>query len=99
MSSVCSTCNKCFLKSLGPYKLIVPVYPEQPGDIWHGKVLSINWVRQTVDVYFFIERWQEPHRFVRETFGRAARNMLSFESVLAVADGNWIDSNSWEETV
>ena len=92
-----------------PYELIVPIYPEQndmlliqgeqPGDIWYGKVLSIDWVRQTVDVYFFIERRQQPHRFVRETFGRAARNMVSFESVLAVADGNWIDSNSWEETV
>lgn len=92
-----------------PYELIVPVYPEQndmlliqgeqPGDIWHGKVLSIDRVRQTVDVYFFIERHQQPHRFVLETFGRAARNVVSFESVLAVTDGNWIDSNCWEQTV
>ena len=56
-------------------------------------------MRQTVDVYFFIERRQRPHRFVRETFGRAAGNMVSFESVLVVADGNWLGSNSWEETV
>lgn len=47
-----------------PYKPIVPVYPEEhdmlliqeeePGDIWHGKVLSIDRAKQIVDVYFFI---------------------------------------------
>lgn len=92
-----------------PYEVIVPSYPEegdmlliqgeQPVDIWHGKVLSIDRIRQTVDVFFFTERTQQPHRFVRETFGRAARNSVSFESIIAVADGNWISTNCWLENV
>lgn len=48
------------------YEPIVPVYPEehdmlliqgeQPGDIWHGKVLRIDRAKRIVDVYFFIEK-------------------------------------------
>ena len=86
-----------------PYEPIVPVYPEEydmlliqeeePGDIWHGKVLSIDRAKQTVDVYFFIEKPWEPHNFVRETFGRAARNSIAFDSILAVASGTWTGSN------
>ena len=75
-----------------PYEPIVPVYPEeQPGDIWHGKVLSIDRAKQIVDVYFFIEKPWEPHKCVRETFGMAARN--------SVASGTWTGSNCWEERV
>ena len=92
-----------------PYEPIVSVYPEEhdmlliqgeePGDIWHGKVLSIDRAKQIVDVYFFIEKPWEPHKFVRETFGRAARNSIAFDSILAVASGTWTGSNCWEETV
>ena len=67
-----------------PYELVVPVYPEQghmlciqgeePGDVWHGKVVSIRRERNEVDVYFYVEKHHEPNKFVRETFGRLARN-------------------------
>ena len=53
-----------------PYELVVPVYPEQgdmlciqgeePKDVWHGKVVSINRERNEVDVYFYIEKWHDP---------------------------------------
>ena len=58
---------------------MVLIQGEQPGDIWHGKVLSIDRARHIVDVYFFIEKRCEPHKFVRETFGRAARNSVAFD--------------------
>ena len=67
---------------------------EQQNDIWHGKVLRVDRAKQIADVYFFIEKYQEPHKFIRETFGRAARN-----SVLAIAEGHWISTNCWQEKV
>ena len=67
-----------------PYELVVPVHPEQgdmlciqgeePGDVWHGKVVSISREWNEVDVYFYIEKQHEPNKFVCETFGRFARN-------------------------
>lgn len=91
------------------YEPIVPVYPEEhdmlliqgerPGDIWHGKVLSINRAKRIVDVYFFIEKPWEPRKFVRETFGRAARNSVPFDSILAVASGTWTGTNFWIPSV
>ena len=90
-----------------PYELVVPVYPErddmlciqgeQPGDIWHGKVVSINRERNEVDGYFYIEKGHEPNKFVRETFGRLARNTVSFDSVIAVATGRSISANCWQK--
>lgn len=78
-----------------PYELVVPVYPEQddmlcikgeqPGDVWHGKVVSINRERNEVDVYFYIEKRHEPNKFVCETFGRLARNTVLF--LLQLVDG------------
>ena len=47
---------------------------EEPGDVWHGKVVSISRERNEVDVYFYVEKQHEPNKFVRETFGRLARN-------------------------
>lgn len=71
------------LKKL-PFELIVPVYPEQndmlliqgeePGDVWYAKVISVDRARQTIDVYFYVERHQDSGRFVWETIGRTARN-------------------------
>ena len=92
------------LRSL-PYELIVPVYPlkddmlliqgEVPGDTWYGKVLSIDGV-QSVDVYFFVEKSQQPSVYVRERPGRAARNTVSMDSVIGVARGHWINANCWQ---
>lgn len=95
------------LRSL-PYEIIVPVYPEKedmlliqgefPGDIWHGKVSSINRARHQVDVFFFVEK-HHPGRFERETFGRAATNTVSLDSVTGVACGHWISANCWQKTI
>ena len=92
-----------------PYELVVPVYPEQgdmlciqgeePGDVWHGKVVSINRERNEVDVYFYVEKQHEPNKFVRETFGRLARNTVSFDSFIAVATGRWISTNCWQKNI
>lgn len=92
-----------------PYELVVPVYPEQddmlliqgeePGDVWHGKAVSINGERNEVDVYFSIEKQHEPNKFVCETSGRLARNTVSFDSVIAVATGRWINANCWQKNI
>lgn len=89
-----------------PYELIVPVYPlkddmlliqgEVPGDTWYGKVLSIDGV-QNVDVYFFVEKAQQPNVYVRETPGRAARNTVLMDAVIGVAHGHWINANCWQK--
>lgn len=55
--------------------------------------------RQIADVYFFIEKYEEPHKFIRETFGRTPRNSVAFDSVLAIAEGHWISTNCWQEKV
>lgn len=55
--------------------------------------------RQIADVYFFIEKYEEPHKFIRETLGRTARNSVAFDSVLAIAEGHWISTNCWQEKV
>lgn len=96
------------LKKL-PYELVVPVYPEQndmlliqgeePGDVWYAKVISVDRARQTIDVYFYVERHQDSGRFVRETIGRTARNTVSFDSIIAVVHGQWINANCWEKAI
>ncbi|KAM7430257.1 hypothetical protein ABFA07_018999 [Porites harrisoni] len=92
-----------------PYELVVPVYPEQddmlliqgeePVDVWHGKVVSINKDRNEVDVYFYVEKRSDPNKFVRETFGRLARNTVSFDSIIGVATGSWISANCWQRNI
>lgn len=92
-----------------PYELVVPVYPEQddmlliqgeePVDVWHGKVVSINKDRNEVDVYFYVEKRSDPNKFVRETFGRLARNTVSFDSIIDVATGSWISANCWQRNI
>jgi hypothetical protein len=91
-----------------PYEIMVPVYPEKDdmlliqgentGDIWHGKVLSVDLQNNEVDVFFFIEK-QHPNRFVRETFTRLARNTVSLDAVIGLASGQWINANSWYKSV
>ena len=53
-----------------PYELVVPVYPEQgdmlciqgeePGDVWHRKVVSINRERNEVDGTFTLRNSMNP---------------------------------------
>jgi len=72
---------------------------EEPGDVWHGKVVSISRERNEVDVYFYVEKQHEPNKFVCETFGRLARNTVSFDSVIGVATGRWISANCWPKNI
>lgn len=93
------------LKSV-PYNIIVPVYPEKDDmimiqgeskdDIWHGKVLTVDFANKTVDVYFFVKSRQNPDKFVRELFSRQARNTVSFDSIISIANGQWIGANTWQ---
>ena len=96
------------LRSL-PYELVVPVYPEKddmlliqgehPGDVWYGKVLSIDRARHEVDIVFFVEKHHHPGRFERETLGRVAINTVSLDSVTGVAQGQWVSTNCWLKTI
>ena len=92
------------LRSL-PYELVVPVYPEKddmlliqgehPGDVWYGKVPSIERAKHEVEIVFFVEKGHHPGRFERETYRRAAVNTVSLDSVTGVAQGQWISTNCW----
>ena len=91
------------LRSL-PYEIVVPVYPEKddmlliqgehPGDVWYGKVLSIDRAKHEVEIVF-VEKRHHPGRFERETYGRAAVNTVSLDSVTGVSQGQWISTNCW----
>ena len=87
-----------------PCELVVPVYPkhddilliqgEEPRDVWHGKVHSVNNERKEVDVYFYVEKQHDPNKLVRETFGSVARNTVSFESIIGIENSSWISALS-----
>lgn len=88
---------------------LVPVFPEKDdmlliqgenqGDIWYGRVLSVDLSNKAVDVYFFVEKHQHPNRFVRESFSRQARNTVLFDSIIGIANGQWISANTWQKLV
>ena len=92
------------LRSL-QYELVVPGYPEKddmlliqgehPGDVWYGKVLSIDRAKHEVEIVFFVEKRHHLCRFERETYGKAAVNTVSLDSVTGVAQGQWISTNCW----
>ena len=96
-----------YMRRLGslPYELVVPVYPEKddmlfiqgehPGDVWYGKVLSIDRAKHEVEIVYFVEKRHHPGRLQQETYGRAAVNTVSVDSVTGVAQGQWISANCW----
>lgn len=88
-----------------PYEPIVPVYPEEHDMLLSqetsgmGKCLVSTGPNK---LWMCISLYRNPGNltsFVQETFGRAARNSIAFDSILAVASGTWTGSNCWEETV
>lgn len=89
-----------------PYSVNVPIYPENGdmlliqgegiNDIWYGRVHSTDHERKTVDVFFFVESRSE-NVFVREARGRYARNVVQWESVLGIAEGQWESSSRWRK--
>ncbi|XP_048586101.1 uncharacterized protein LOC125568272 [Nematostella vectensis] len=90
-------------------RLLVPVYPEKDdmlfiqgekqGDIWYGRVSSVDLSNKAVEVYFYVEKQQHPNRFVRESFSRQARNTVVFDSIIGIANGHWISGNIWQKSV
>ena len=69
---------------------------EEIHDTWQSYVLSTDGVNKTVDVFFYIES-NRPNFFVRETQGRHGRNTVPQESVLGIANGNWISHSQWQK--
>lgn len=90
-----------------PYSVIVPVHPkngdmlliqgEGINDIWYGHVHSTDYTRKTVDVYFFVESSTLQNVFVRETQGRHARNVVPWDSILGIAEGQWEGASRWRK--
>ena len=78
-----------------PYELVVPVYPEQgdmlciqgkePGDVWHGKLVSINRERNEVDVYFYVEKQHETVRLLEDW--QETQFILILSLLLQLVDG------------
>ena len=54
---------------------------EHPGDVWYGKVLSIDRAKHELEIVFCVEKCHHPGRFKRETYGRAPVNTVSLDSV------------------
>lgn len=90
-----------------PYRVVAPVYPENndmliiqgqfPDDLWYGKVVGIDHERQTVDVYFFVKKPPNDNILVREVIGRGAKNTVSWDCVISIAEGLWVNANCWEK--
>lgn len=90
-----------------PFSVIVPFYPkngdmlliqgEGISDIWYGHVHSTDYTRKTVDVYFFVESSRLRNVFVRETHGRHARNVVPWDSILGIAEGQWENQSRWRK--
>ena len=93
-----------------PYDIVVPVYPEKgdmplvqgkgKGDIWFGKVLSVDFPNNSVTVYFSVNKGQDsfPNSFVGESISREARNTVSLDAIIGIADGQWISTNTWQKS-
>lgn len=89
--------------------MIVPVYPENGDmlliqgegikDIWYGHVHSTDYSRKTVDVFFFCGNLsnRSENVFVREAHGGYARNVVPWESILGIAEGQWESSSCWRK--
>jgi len=90
-----------------PFDIVVPVFPEkgdmvlvqgaEVSDIWYGLVQNVDYTRRTVDIYFYIESPRMPNIFVRESFGRGSKNTVSWNALLAVADGQWLNPSKWQK--
>ena len=88
------------------YSVIVPPYLEKNDmvliqglrleDLWYGKIVKINSQRKTVSVYFFVEQSPSSDIFVRESVGRDSRNEVSSESIVSIAQGEWLSEKKWK---
>jgi len=89
-----------------PNEIVVPVYPEKGDmllirgenqeDIWHARVLSVDWQSRAVDVFFYVESKHKSNCFIRETYTRFSKNTVSLDAVIGLATGCWNSANSWQ---
>lgn len=92
-----------FMRPNIPLKLediIVPVYPEDGDmvnvrgdndDMWFAHVLSVDPSARTCRIHFYIEDATTPGRFLRETLGRSATEIIYWNSIIGIASGHWVD--------
>ncbi len=83
--------------------IVVPACPEtgdmvqvlgEGEEIWYAKVLSTNTKDQMCQIHFYVEDGNHPGRYVRETFGRAAMELLHWDSIIGIVSGHW-EGNVW----
>lgn len=87
------------------FSVIVPVYPvnghmlliqgEGINDIWYGHVHNTDYTRKTINVFFFVESTRSENVFEREARGVYSRNVVPWESVLGIAEGQWETPSRW----
>lgn len=53
----------------------------------------------SVEVYFFAPSQINENIFVRETRGRGAKNTVSWNSIIRIAQGYWRNQSSWIQTI
>lgn len=90
-----------------PYEIVVPVHfeiedmvliqGEGVDDIWHGQVHSINHQEKKVLVFFFVQSSRNAGEYVRETQGRRSLNTVHWDSVIGIAEGEWISNMRWRK--
>lgn len=83
--------------------IIVPVYPAvgdmvqicgESDEIWYGHVLSVEERTKLCQVHFYVEDGSHPGRYHRETHGRAARESISWSSIIKCIHVIW-EGNYW----
>ena len=83
--------------------VIVPVYPAigdmvqicgERDEIWYGHILSVEERTKFCQVHFYVEDESYPGRYSRETRGRAARESISWSSIIKCINGTW-ERNHW----
>jgi hypothetical protein len=54
-------------------------------------------INKTVDIFFYVASSRNHGIFVHETQGRYGKNTVPWESVLGIAEGNWISHSQWQK--
>lgn len=96
-----------FNRPFPPFKvkdIIVPLYPEagdmvhvlgEGEEIWYAKVLSTDTKEHTCQIHFYVEDINHPGRYIRETYGRSAMELLHWGSIIAIVDSGHWEGNIW----
>lgn len=88
---------------IGLEDIIVPVYPAvgdmvqicgESDQIWYGHILSVEERTKLCQVHFYVEDESHLERYHRESHGRAARESISWSSIIKCMNGIW-EGNRW----